>query len=82
MRRKILRWLLGALHLAFWAASAFVLVCFIGALRWLLPGANPSAGDLVPLAYTLTLALGLFTVFYLYDTFWGEREDGQAGGLR
>jgi cell division protein FtsW (lipid II flippase) len=78
MRSKLLKYFLGVLHLLFWAACAFVLVCFLGALRWLRPGANPQASELLPLGFTLVLALGLFTIFYVYDTFWGERVDGPS----
>jgi hypothetical protein len=74
MRRRPLRWLLGLLHLAFWLAVLFVLVCLLGSLRWLKPGLNPTGEDLIAFGYAVLGAIGLFTVFYVYDTFWGERQ--------
>ena len=82
MHRKLLRLALSVLHMLFWAATLFVLVCFFGSFRWLRPGMNPSASDLLPLGATLLAALGLFTIFYVYDTIWGEEADPPKGRPR
>lgn len=64
----LLRWLLGVLRLAFWVAAAFVLVCLLGSLRFLQPGVNPTVSDFSAFGTAVLCALGLFVVFYVYDT--------------
>lgn len=73
--RRLARLLLAALHAAFWIALILVLVCVLGALRWAKPGANPTAADLIPFGISVLVAFGLFTIFYVYDTFFGEQPE-------
>ena len=74
MHRTLLRWLLALLRLAFWMAALFVLVCLLGSLRFLRPGVNPSVTDFTAFGMAVLSAIGLFVVFYLYDTFMGAAE--------
>ena len=70
----MLRLLRALLQGAFWVAVLFVFVCILGSLRWLLPGRNPTGEDLLAFGGSVLAAVGLFTAWYVYDTFWGERQ--------
>ena len=74
MHRTLLRWLMALLRLAFWMAVLFVVVCLLGSLRFLQPGVNPSVTDFAAFGTGVLCALGLFVVFYVYDTFTGAPE--------
>ena len=74
MHRTLLRWLLALLRLAFLMAALFVLVCLLGSLRFLQPGVNPGVADFIGFGIAVLSAIGLFVVFYVYDTFRGAPE--------
>jgi hypothetical protein len=74
MHRTLLRWLLALIRLAFWIAALFVLVCLLGSLRFLQPGVNPSVTDFTAFGLAVLSALGLFVLFYVFDTFTGAPE--------
>jgi hypothetical protein len=84
MKRILGRLISKLLHAAFWIATLFVLVCLLGSLRWLRPGHNPTSTDFAAFGAAVLCALGLFTIFYVYDTFWRppEGEEWEAQGMR